>query len=330
MITKNQLDLFNTQKTNISRVMRTIVGKLLIKIPNISDNVLGKHPLAGLTYRLALQKNNNTLQIMSILKLFSIRFNKDLSRLTENKIIGLQTNVVLPEKETRNAALDISHSIDDQSLEDSLDNYFNLCHSFMPSWWWTYITTVSSYTVVLINGKPAPPRFSGTYSDAIGAIHGTEIHDVETFIELITHEAGHLWLNLLEKASNFIQNQYSDQSYFSPWRADARPIQGVYHGAYVFSFVIPALLATKTEKSGIRAAQLAIETNDAIKQVKNYALLSREALEIIIAAEARVKDQESILINYGLSSLIEKYASLKNDKIKILKKNCPNLRVDES
>jgi HEXXH motif-containing protein len=180
--------------------------------------------------------------------------------------------------------------------------------------------------VVTINGQAAPSRFSGTYSDAFGAVHGAMPGNVEIYAEVLTHEAGHMWLNLVaDQDAAFIRNPYKQQCFVSPWRNDARPIHGIFHGAYVFSVVIPALVAMRTETAKARAAQLTVEVKDGLSQVLAFGSLSPEALEIAISAEARVRDFEQELGAGALALARAKYAQDKESKVRRLKSVQPEL-----
>lgn len=50
--------------------------------------------------------------------------------------------------------------------------------------------------------------------------------------ESILHEAMHLKLTLIENLDPLVKD--SSQLYFSPWKNESRPIQGVLHGLFVF------------------------------------------------------------------------------------------------
>jgi hypothetical protein len=55
-------------------------------------------------------------------------------------------------------------------------------------------------------------------------------------LESIIHEAMHLKLTLLEKVLPLIEVG-TTETFYSPWRDEARPIKGVLHGVYVFKSV---------------------------------------------------------------------------------------------
>jgi HEXXH motif-containing protein len=58
--------------------------------------------------------------------------------------------------------------------------------------------------------------------------------------EAILHEAMHLQLSLVEAVTPLIAR--SNRPYYSPWKKTNRPLQGVFHGLYVFA-VIDSFLA---------------------------------------------------------------------------------------
>lgn len=51
--------------------------------------------------------------------------------------------------------------------------------------------------------------------------------------ESIVHESMHLMLTLIENQCNLVV-PYSQETFYSPWRDEKRPIRGVLHGLYVF------------------------------------------------------------------------------------------------
>ena len=55
--------------------------------------------------------------------------------------------------------------------------------------------------------------------------------------ESILHEAMHLRLSLIQKVVDLIYAGYQGQ-YFSPWRQEERPVNGVLHGIFVFRAIL--------------------------------------------------------------------------------------------
>jgi HEXXH motif-containing protein len=83
---------------------------------------------------------------------------------------------------------------------------------------------------------------SGTNSDMLGAIFVT-IHAEPGLVgEQMVHESAHTRLFLMQMLDDLCAEQipndsWTDANYYSPWRCDPRPLNGVLHGAFVFDAV---------------------------------------------------------------------------------------------
>lgn len=328
MITAKQRALEEERRRSVVRVVQRVQECMATGTPVTAPEILARHPLAALIQRVALREGpGSRAVVVAANEILTARAERDGQRMREGKVIGLQSNFVLPVRETRDAALGLA-TVAETDLEAALDGFASRFADVMPAWWFPYVSIASSYTVVTINGRAAPARFSGTYSDAFGAVHGVMPGNVEIYMEVLTHEAGHLWLNLVaDQDATFIRNPYAQQCFVSPWRNDARPIHGIFHGAYVFSVVIPALVAMRTETAKARAVQLAVEVKDGLRQVLAFGSLSPEALEIAVSAEARVKEFEQELGAGALALAGEMYAKDKESKVRRLKSVQSDLEV---
>jgi HEXXH motif-containing protein len=328
MLTDRQRELEAERRLAVVRVVQRVRECLAPQAPPLEPEVLGRHPLAALIHRVTAREGSAGRAVIEAANAaLSARCHRDSSRMREGRLIALQSPLVLPDRETRDAALRPA-PVEEAELETALDRHATAIAPVMPGWWPEFVEIAASYTTVTVNGRPAPPRFSGTYSDAAGAIHGTEPADAELYVEILTHEAGHLWLNLLaDRDPGFIRNPYTEQVFVSPWRGDARPIHGILHGAYVFTAVIPALVALGTDAAQVRAARLAVEAADAIGQVVAFGSLSPEATEVLCAADARVKSVELAFGTDMLTAAREKHAADKERKVNRLRQVNPGLRV---
>ncbi|HEV2912606.1 MAG TPA: HEXXH motif-containing putative peptide modification protein [Pyrinomonadaceae bacterium] len=72
-------------------------------------------------------------------------------------------------------------------------------------------------------------------------------NDALRVAESIVHEAMHLQLTLVERITPLIK--HSDKTYYSPWREEYRPIQGVLHASYVFRVIDEFLAHLQLESS---------------------------------------------------------------------------------
>ena len=299
----------------VSQILRHINADFVIDL-----NSIGRHPIATVVYKEAIRGGTAARGVVEEgCRALIVRSSKDFPRLRNGHLIAIQSSLVLPERETRNAALTPA-SIDELALEEKLDGFAAALLACLPEWWPHFVDIVASYTVVEVNGNSAPSRFSGTFSDAAGAVHGAELRDAEMFVETLTHEAGHLWLNLLvNQDAHFIGNHYEDQRFISPWRWDPRPIHGIVHGAYVFSVVVPALLAVGTKSARSRAVQLSVEVEDAVRQILAFGELSLNATEVIAGAQARIVAAESLFSPSELTTARDRYAVEKERKVQQLR-----------
>ena len=299
----------------VSQILRHINADFVIDLDSI-----GRHPIAMVVYKEAIRGGTAARRVVEEgCRALIVRSSKDFPRLRNGHLIAIQSSLVLPERETRNAALTPAF-IEELALEEKLDGFAASVAAILPEWWPHFVGIVSSYTVVEVNGNPAPSRFSGTFSDAAGAVHGAEPLNTEMFVETLTHEAGHLWLNLLvNQDPNFICNHYEDQRFFSPWRWDPRPIHGIVHGAYVFSVVVPALLAVGTKLARSRAVELSVEVEDALRQIIAFGELSLGANEVIAGVQARIVAINTVFSPNELTTARDRYAVEKERKIQQLR-----------
>lgn len=83
---------------------------------------------------------------------------------------------------------------------------------------------------------------SATNSDLLGAIFVTHHEEPALVAEQIVHETSHTRLFLIQMLDDLIEESYANSSWtearhYSPWRRDPRPINGIFHGAFVFDAV---------------------------------------------------------------------------------------------
>lgn len=145
--------------------------------------------------------------------------------------------------ETRGEGLELIKCSERQRLQ-FLANHAELKHR-MSSEWAELVAPIKTVTVVTIPGKEdALAHFSGSDTERWGAIHMGPNLSTANVLECMTHEASHHWMNLFEIGAEgeFVVNGWDDHSFVSPWRHDKRPLMGLYHGVYVFTNVLVALL----------------------------------------------------------------------------------------
>lgn len=97
---------------------------------------------------------------------------------------------------------------------------------------------------VLVQGAPLQlgsdcSSPSGSVSFMPGAFYFADVKEDDRIAEMIIHELSHNKLNLLTDLDPLLDPEqhgdgWGDQSYYSPWRNDPRPLKGILHGLFVF------------------------------------------------------------------------------------------------
>jgi hypothetical protein len=186
----------------------------------------------------------------------------------------------MPPLETRGIRI-CTANVSEKILELKLNQFRKEASERMPISWNHFIDIIKSYTIVELDGQEAPRYFSGSFSQGFGGIHGADIKDLENFIEIFTHEAGHLRLILLDwVGSPLVLNNNDDEIFYSPWRADPRPMMGIYHAHYVFTNVAEALLTYTGNPNHKRILYMLVRVEDAGHQIERFARLSPSALQL--------------------------------------------------
>ena len=83
---------------------------------------------------------------------------------------------------------------------------------------------------------------SSSNSTILGIIFCTYTEDPLLLAEMLIHEFSHNKLFLFQEIDPLLNSAvhgdgWADQSYYSPWRSDPRPLNGILHGLYVFNEV---------------------------------------------------------------------------------------------
>lgn len=85
---------------------------------------------------------------------------------------------------------------------------------------------------------------SFTISHLSGAIFLSESYGLLPLVEALVHEYLHNELWLAMRIERHLR-PVVDQTYYAPWRDDARPVSGLYHGTYVFTGLLEFFAAAE-------------------------------------------------------------------------------------
>ena len=108
---------------------------------------------------------------------------------------------------------------------------------------------------------------SSTFSEMLGCIYVTEHVDDALLGEQLVHETAHTMLFAAQTLDDlvlesWVNESWEDARYYSPWRQDPRPLNGVLHGCFVFHEVArywlrqPISAPARAGRLGLLTAQL--------------------------------------------------------------------------
>jgi hypothetical protein len=145
--------------------------------------------------------------------------------------------------------------------------------------------------------------YSGSNSSLPGiAFMSSHIRDYRLVAEMAIHEAMHIKLFLLQRWDAIFESDedinWRGCKAYSPWRECMRPVQGVLHGAFVFTSISKFwsdLSNTDNDIAARRAATASLESLIAIDQVVKQSALTDWGTRLI---EALQRLNHSVLDNY--------------------------------
>ncbi len=98
------------------------------------------------------------------------------------------------------------------------------------------ITTIK--VIVPVAAENVDVHSSASYKNIPGMIVLSLTSDISILAEAIVHEYHHLKLYLIQNLDPLISGDADTAVYYSPWRKDPRPLNGILHGTYVFFQVL--------------------------------------------------------------------------------------------
>jgi HEXXH motif-containing protein len=100
------------------------------------------------------------------------------------------------------------------------------------------LTLITASLTPMDAGASEESMFSGTSSAIFGACFLSATEQPLFLAEMLLHEFCHNKLRLLQEVVPLISDKYLNRwIFYSPWRDEPRPIDGLMHGLYVFSSI---------------------------------------------------------------------------------------------
>ena len=300
----NELNINKKIKFGYSQIVKQnkiFLFKLKKKLDNkkIKNYILiDKHCYDPISHLLHYNNNNNNKQAINFLNFFLDKKKSELLSDQKLPVIFQDTNLIKV-NETRNYKFHL-----DQSLTKSDINKYNSILKklvkILGNRWKKYISIIKYISVIKLNNKKNSIFFSGTSTNSQGAIHLCKPFTELKLLECLTHEASHIWLDKLEMSNNeFAKNGWTKNNFISPWRSDKRPVSGIIHAAYVFSFVCKYLIQyykkTNNSKFLYRAIFLSQKIHLGLNEMKKCKEITKLGLEVNNISLKNIKSVDNFI-----------------------------------
>lgn len=180
------------------------------------------------------------------------------------------------------------------------------------AWYWIEECSTLLASEILMGIKSLVPVYSHAHdvhiSETFRAIPGVVIlswmSNTSVIVEALVHEYHHHKLNALLNLDPIIAEGTFEEIYYSPWRNDPRPLDGILQGIYVFQAVldfwdkflqadIPVLQENRLKK---RVYKLKKQLETALKTLKNNASFSSIGEALIESVEENINQIETEIL----------------------------------
>jgi HEXXH motif-containing protein len=151
--------------------------------------------------------------------------------------------------------------------------------------------------VLPVRGGRAGTFGSASREEAIGLIFLPQTPAIDILAESLLHEASHQLLFRIDRAAPVLSQDDRVERFYSPWRQDARPLDMVLHGAFVFAGVAALYARCASENwpevephdALGRSYRRIRQVERAIATVRRHGHLSRSGQVVALAIEADIK-----------------------------------------
>jgi HEXXH motif-containing protein len=221
---------------------------------------------------------------------------EDWSRRALRTPVVEQSPALLPGELTSNFNITLSHDNNYQSFVDRTCSVMLTTSEAMLG-----IVKSALRTLTFVDVKTDGEYFSGSGWDLFGAAHISSNLQVDALGEMLVHESEHARLHLLELMQPILDKSCESRTrFYSPWRADPRPIYGIIHGVHVFSnvvlFLVQFLNRGPTERHHIVTKRLALvhaQVARGLEELQNHGTLTSAGTAVVRQAAKRLADAES-------------------------------------
>jgi hypothetical protein len=163
------------------------------------------------------------------------------------------------------------------------------------------ITQLFGKVIVPIEATACDAHLSITFNSRPGVLYMSLPEDWRILAEAIVHESDHQWLYALGQTGSIWSSAVEPQParYYSPWRNDPRPLDGLLWGASAFVRVgeFWTALTVETERGlveadwcGARAALALTQALHAIRTISLYGQLASTGSQLLHSLETRAQN----------------------------------------
>lgn len=163
---------------------------------------------------------------------------------------------------------------------------------------------------------------SGTSSAIFGGYFLSETNNPLYLAEMLLHEFSHNKLRLLEEVCPlFLPDSPNLPRFYSPWRDDPRPLNGIQHGLYVFSAIAYFWLrvyfnSESPEERSLaqrRVATLQLQLNSAEEEFSEHAKLTEQGRIFLDEIRQRIQFLEKSISSWQLPELLPLFSGVVRD-----------------
>lgn len=152
---------------------------------------------------------------------------------------------------------------------------------------------------------------SASREEAIGLTFLPQTSEVDILAESLLHEALHQFLYRIDRASPVLSKEDRVSRFYSPWRHDARPLEMVLHGAFVFSAIAALYARCALEKwpeveprdAVARSYRRIRQVERAMATVRRHGHLLRSGQPVALAIESEIASVHAELSSLGPEEL---------------------------
>ncbi len=186
------------------------------------------------------------------------------------------------------------------------------------------MTLITASLTPMDAGVSEESMFSGTSSAIFGACFLSATEQPLFVAEMLLHEFCHNKLRLLQEVVPLISDKYLNQSiFYSPWRDEPRPIDGLMHGLYVFNSIADFWLhvwknlnANEAEReiAQRRVGTLLLQLKLAFDEFSEHAQLMPAGKVFLSVIDNRIARLESYTKGWNLNRLQSLFSGVSKDQ----------------